>query len=69
MTWVLYFSILLCNSCGSPQLIHSHVVLDALSCRRMELGVAARLTVLIDTDTYGEQLLIGAKCKRMEVIG
>lgn len=68
MTWVLYFSILLCDAC-STQIVHSHVVLDAVSCRRMELGVAARLTVLIDTDQYGEQLLVGAKCVRTEAVG
>ena len=66
MTWILYFTIALCDACGPIRLVHSYVVLDALSCRRMEMGAAARLTVLINTDQYGEQLLVGAKCVRKE---
>lgn len=61
MSWVLFFGIII-----GPDHVKSYTVTDALTCRRIEMGVALGWRVGIDTAQFGLQPAAWAKCVRKE---
>lgn len=61
MTWVLFFGIII----GSDH-VKSYTVTDALTCRRIEMGVAMKWRPWVDTAQFGLQPVSWAKCVRKE---